>query len=278
MLPCSEPPSSSLLRSPPLWLRPPHTRRVRKAFPLFPGARLPSVKLPTRILIHLRSDCHWWSRWPGAASKHGGDLKVLNITHLATSPARRYNNCNPGDAAMYRLALLIILAAVQAQAQEKPSPGLLRRQQRHRHDQLPGPGRTGEEPGPQAGLGPPHDPRRSPPMDLAAPEGRLPRAAFWPLPQRPGQLPVGCSQPPALRPPPRWQGRRSGDGEELHRPRPAQEPRSPGLRVCPVAEAGQGRFRHGLAEKVHGRLGQYERNQGLFRAADAWNSGRHIPS
>ena len=96
------------------------TRRVRKAFPLFPGARLPSVKLPTRILIHLRSDCHWWSRWPGAASKHGGDLKVLNITHLATTPPQRYNNCNPGDAAMYRLALFIILAAVQAQAQEKP--------------------------------------------------------------------------------------------------------------------------------------------------------------
>ena len=70
-------------------------------------------------------------------------------------------------------------------------PGLLRRQQRHRHDQLPGTGRTGEEPGSQADLGPPHDPRCSPPMDLAASEGRLPRAALRPLPRRPCQFPMG---------------------------------------------------------------------------------------
>ena len=49
---------------------------------------------------------------------------------------------------------------------------------------------------------------------------------------------------------------------------PAQESRSSNLRLRPLAEAGEGRFRHGLAEEVHGRLGQYERNEGLFRAAD----------
>ena len=54
------------------------------------------------------------------------------------------------------------------------------------------------------------------PMDLAASEGWFSRTALRPLSQRPGQLPVGCSQPSAIRPPPGRQGRRYGHGEELH--------------------------------------------------------------
>ena len=43
-------------------------------------------------------------------------------------------------------------------------------------------------------------------------------------------------------------------------------PKSPDFRSTstPLAKAGEGRLRHGMAEEVHGRMGRHERNQGLL--------------
>ena len=128
------------------------------------------------------------------------------------------------------------------------------------------------EPGTHPDLGAGHDPRCPAAMALGTPEGRFSGGAVWALSQGTVGIPLGRAQLAAVRPPPRRQGRRPGDGWELHRPGPEAESRSPGLRLFTLAPEGQGegrvarpRLQDQVAEEVHRRLGRDRGDQGLLR-------------